>query len=240
MIDIHTHILPNLDDGSSSPEESIAMLVEMKKQGLDTVVATPHFYAHRNYPEKFINARKKAGIRLKKALIQWNQTLDLQIALGSEVAFFNDISHCEELESMCMVGTKVLLLEMPFTKITPTMIHEVEEIRRRGITPIVAHCERYIPFKNHWELFDELKNVGAYIQANGSFFLKNKTKRRALHLLDEGKIHLLGSDAHNMDQRPPCLGMVHEIIRSKLGEAPLKRIRYYEKSLTQGMKVLKV
>ena len=111
MIDFHSHILPGMDDGSKSTQESLEMLDMLRAQGVDTVAATPHFYARENPPEVFLRRRAEAWNRLRPQL-----TADSpRVLLGAEVRYFQGISHVDRLHDLCLEGQDVLLLEMPFS-----------------------------------------------------------------------------------------------------------------------------
>lgn len=201
MIDIHSHVLPGIDDGSKSVEESLAMLRASAQQRIGCVAATPHFYAMENSPERFIAQRKAAMDQLQAA---WQPGLP-KLLLGAEVLFFEGISHMEEIDALCL-GGGVLLLEMPFCPWSDHMVSEAAALHdRRGLTVVLAHIERYLRGQPK-ELWDELLGMGLLMQCNASFFLDWRTKRKARRMLAEGRIHLLGSDAHNMTSRPPRLG----------------------------------
>lgn len=110
MIDFHSHILPGMDDGSQTVEESLTLLEMLRAQGVDTVAATPHFYARENSPEVFLRRRREAWERLNARLTPGGP----QVLLGAEVRYYRGISRLEELHRLCLSGTHVLLLEMPF------------------------------------------------------------------------------------------------------------------------------
>jgi len=200
MTDIHCHVLPQMDDGSRSVEESLAMLEEMAAQGVGCVAATPHFYAGENSPERFLVRRAASMEKLAGACRPGLPTLKL----GAEVCYFEGISRCEGLDALEIEGTGLLLLEMPFCRWTQRMLQEVWVLASRmGV--LLAHIERYLRWQDG-EVWDLLADRGVLNQCNASFFLRWQTRKKALRMLREGKIHLLGSDSHNMDSRPPELG----------------------------------
>ncbi len=200
MTDIHCHILPKMDDGSRSVEESLAMLESMASQGVDRIAATPHFYASENSPEKFLARRAASVEKLTKACRPGLPDL----LLGAEVCYFEGVSRCEGLDALKIEGTGMLLLEMPFCRWTMRMIQEVWEIASR-MTVLLAHVERYLRWQNE-EVWELLADRGVLNQCNASFVLHWHTRKKALRMLREGKVHLLGSDSHNMSSRPPVLG----------------------------------
>ena len=109
MIDLHTHILPNVDDGSSSLEESLALLRMLASQGVTLTAATPHFYATSDKPEQFFLRRESAWQQLSAAMESGMPC----VLLGAEVAFYRNISQMQQLERFCIGSSRLLLLEMP-------------------------------------------------------------------------------------------------------------------------------
>ncbi len=198
MTDIHCHVLPQMDDGSRSVEESLAMLEAMAAQGIGCVVATPHFYAGENSPERFLARRAASRERLAEA---WRPGLPA-LKLGAEVCYFEGVSRCQGLEALEIEDTGLLLLEMPFCRWSQRMLSEVWEIQASRATVLLAHIERYLRWQES-DTWATLAEWGVLNQCNATFFLRWQTKRKALRMLREGKIHLLGSDSHNMDTRPP-------------------------------------
>ena len=221
MTDFHAHLLPALDDGSDSLETSLAMLEIWQSQGIDRVCATPHFYAERTTPEKFLRRRREAMEALRAAM----GTAEGSPALlcGAEVRFFDGISGAEALPSLCLEGTDLLLLEMPFTRWTERMLMEVGELRQRGVRPVAAHLERYLDL-NPRQTIRRFLQMDVLIQCNAEFFLSRRTAGKALRMLREEKIHFLGSDAHNLRSRAPNLGPALALIERKLGPRALDRL----------------
>lgn len=213
MIDFHSHILPGMDDGSRSVEESLAMLRELGRQGVDLVALTPHFYARDNDPERFLQRREAAWQRLQPAL-----TGDLpQTLLGAEVYYFRDISHMEGLEKLCLAHSNVLLLEMPFQTWTEGEIREAEELCRCGrFTVMLAHIERYWKDQKP-SVWQRLREAGAVFQCNASFFRPGLHQGAAIRLLRRGFVQVAGTDCHNMDSRKPNMDVAAAALEKRLG-----------------------
>ena len=130
---------------------------------------------------------------------------------------------------MTISNKRFILIEMPESEWTEGMYSELENIYyQRGITPIIAHMDRYIsPFRTR-KIPEKLSKIPVLVQANASFFLQGGlTTGLALKLLKEDKIQLLGSDCHNLTKRPPKLGFAAEIIERKLGKEFLLRVEKY-------------
>lgn len=229
MIDFHSHILPGIDDGSRSVEMSLQMLETMHKQQIDTVIATSHFYATERSPQRFLYRRQEAWNRLKAELPDDSP----KILLGAEVLYFPGISRMAELPELCMEGTNILLLEMPFERWTERMVREVKELAGSGdYTILLAHIERYY-FKQPKDVWDDFLDIDILMQSNADFFLPLWTKRKALKLLKEGRIHLLGSDAHNMTERAPRMEQAISMIEKHLGQEVIRQMDRLGRSLLQ-------
>lgn len=227
MVDFHSHILPGVDDGSSSVEQSIAMLRLEAQHGISQVVATPHFYANHDFPEKFLRKRKHAESVLREEMAKHQGLPDIKI--GAEVYFFPGISEINELDELTISNSRYIMIEMPDAKWTDAMYRELEKIYvRRGMVPIIAHLDRYLaPFGNR-AMLKRLGELPVLVQANAEFFLHRSTKNMSLRMLKEDRIHLLGSDCHNMTSRAPNLGDAVERIKKQLGESVLNRLQAYE------------
>ena len=232
IIDFHSHILPGVDDGSSSVEESLAMLGLEAVQGIGQVIATPHFYPRSDSPERFLHRRAEAEARLRRSL---EGEMDLpQLRMGAEVYFFPGISESDHINQLTIDGKKCILLEMPKAPWTQAMYREMENIYvRQGLTPIIAHVDRYIaPFRTYG-IPDRLASLPVLVQANASFFLSRSTRGMALRLLKQDKIHLLGSDCHDLVSRKPNLGEAVQLIRAKLGDGVLERVEAHQEQILE-------
>lgn len=204
MTDIHSHVLPRMDDGSKSVEESLSMLAAASAQGIRRIVATPHFYPFEDDPRLFLERRSASEARLREAMGE-NNTYP-RLCMGAETYYFDGISKSAAVDLLRIAHTELLLLEMPFEPWSDRMIHEILHLQDRpGITVLMAHIERYLRFLKPHTL-DMLREHGVLMQSNAEFFLMRKTKRQALRMLRRGQIHFLGSDCHNTGSRPQRMG----------------------------------
>lgn len=231
--DFHSHILPGMDDGSRSVEESLAMLRVEAQHGIRHIVATPHFYPRQNAPEEFLERRAESARRLFEAMDREPQLP--QIHLGAEVYFFYGISDCEQLKELTIEQNGCILVEMPLSPWTDRMYRELQDIQsKQGLTPIVAHVDRYIrPFRTYG-IPDRLAQLPVLVQANASFFRDRFTRSMAMRMLRRGQIHLLGSDCHNLTSRAPNLDQAVQLIERKLGEEAIRWIRFNEEQILPG------
>lgn len=219
MIDLHSHILPQMDDGSKSVEETAQLLKLLGQQGVTTLAATPHFYA-RETPDAFLKRRNASFESMSSA----NEDAPA-LLLGAEVAYFDGMGNCETLDALQLGQTKLLLVEMPFSNWTNRMVEDICEIPvQLGLIPVLAHINRYRDKQQFPKYKDKLLHSGVYFQCNAEAFLTLKTRRWALNLLKKGYIHFLGSDCHNLASRSPRLNEARAVIETKLGNEFLENL----------------
>ena len=204
MIDFHTHILPQMDDGSRSAEESIAMLRKEVTLGITDVILTSHYYADENSPAEFLSRRERAWKKLEPHLAP-----DLpRLHLGAEVQYFEGICAVEDIRHLQIAGCGCMLLEMPFCRWTDRMTDDILELNELPDNRIVlAHIERYMDMQRPG-LWRELRECGVLLQCNVSFFGNWRTRYRAMRMLARGEINFLGSDCHGMRYRQPNWDML--------------------------------
>lgn len=223
MIDFHTHMLPFMDDGSKSVSESLYMLRTSYEMGVDTMVSTPHYYSFHEDISSFINRRaRQKGILMQQ--LAWENAVP-NIVLGAEVTFFYGMSRERGVHKLCIENTDAMLLEMPFSEWSSLTLKEIKSlITLQGITPILAHVERYFPYLLQKNMLDQLIGLGVLLQTNGEALICSPQKHKVLKLLCAEKIHLLGSDCHNMSSRPPNLRSATDVIIKELGGSVLQRM----------------
>ena len=229
MIDFHSHILPCVDDGSRSEEESIELLRMLREQSVDTVFMTPHFYADHHMPDAFFAKRREAMARLRRALPVGESFPELR--LGAEVLYFYGIERMEALPEFKLEGTDLLLLEMPVVPWSEHTVKELIHLSCRGdLVLMIAHIERYYSLQKP-SVWERLLDAGILMQVNADFFVRPKTRRKALRMLRKEQIHLIGSDCHSLVHRPPRIGEATEIIRDKLGDSFACRIEAFAREI---------
>lgn len=230
VIDFHSHVLPGIDDGSASVEESIALLRMQKQQGIDCVIATPHFYAHHDTPEQFLRRRAHAENILREEMRRYDDLPELKI--GAEVYFFKGISDSDVISELTIDSKRCILIEMPVSPWAESAYRELEALYvKRGIVPIVAHIDRYISRFRTFGIPQRLSRMPVVIQANAEFFLNRSTSAMAIRMLKNDGIQLLGSDCHNLRTRKPDIGDALELIRKRLGDDAIARINACEQEL---------
>ncbi|MDD3228838.1 MAG: hypothetical protein PHE09_06420 [Oscillospiraceae bacterium] len=212
MYDFHSHILPEIDDGSRSIVESLDMLRESFRQGITHIAATPHFYADHTSPDVFLEKRRLSWNSIEPYL----ESDMPRIKLGAEVHYYEGLCCMDNLHRLCIEETKLLLLEMPLSTWSTRLIGTLIGLNgTQSIQILLAHFERYLPYQPRatWEI---LRQNGILLQANAEFFIKRQTRRAAIKAMQNNEIYLLGSDCHNMKTRKPNLGEATEIIKMKM------------------------
>ena len=225
MTDLHTHILPGMDDGAKTPEESLQMLRMERDQGVDTVVLTPHFYRDRERPEQFLARRRASAEALRDALMALPEeeirTMP-RLILGAEVAWVPNLPDMPELYRMCMGRSKCLLLELPFSAWSDPLFRQLRELMdRTGITPVIAHVERYLSYQKP-ERVRELLDLDVLVQVSAAPLLHPLRRGKVLGLLRERHAQFVASARHDTVSRPPDLGPAAEVLARKLGEKQWK------------------
>lgn len=199
MIDLHTHILPHLDDGARHTQTSIDMMKRLQAQGVTSVVFTPHYYGKRSSPDEFITRRNSMFERIKEHIPE-----GLNVRLGAELHFTGiNMPENDELCKLAIEGTKYILVEFPFTTVwTGELMERLSDFMRdTDYTPIIAHAERYREIKKNPSLISQFINMGCLIQVNAPAFLDKREKKLAFAMLKRGFVHCIGSDAHDLEGR---------------------------------------
>ena len=230
IYDFHSHILPGIDDGSTDVAESLELLRISARQGITHMVATPHFYPRYDSPEHFLAKRAEAEALLRDKMA--GEAGLPEITVGAEVYFFPGISDSEWLNTLTIGEQRCILIEMPQSPWSQSHYRELEGIyTKQGITPIVAHVDRYIRPFHTYGIPQQLEKLPVLVQANADFFLESSTRAMALRMLKKDRIHLLGSDCHNLRSRKPNLQAAVQVIEKKLGAEALSQIYRAQREL---------
>lgn len=213
---------------------SLDMLRIMKEQNINTVVATPHFYADENRIDDFLNNREKAYSSIKAEI----EKIGINIKLGAEVTYFQGISKADEIKKLTTEGTSILLLELPFDKWGESVIEEIYYlVHKRKFTVVLAHLDRYLSISENKKYIKKLIKMPLVVQMNAGSFLDNKRKKKTVSLIKKCDKIVLGSDCHNLTSRKPNLLDCRNIIIGDLGEKAILNIdKYGEEILFNGGK----
>ncbi|MDD4323474.1 MAG: hypothetical protein PHR78_04915 [Eubacteriales bacterium] len=220
--DIHTHILPAMDDGTENLAEALDLLRYLEGEGIERLWLTPHYYASRENVEVFIQRRRESFEKLRPYLDEFN----ISFRLGAEVYIMSELLEFSDIERLCASETNYLLLEIPYD--VPSGIFLVEMIKeisaRYSVDIILAHIERYenmIPSS----LLERILDLDVEFQLNLSFMNRSqREKHKWLSYLENGKIRFLGTDAHNMHRRKPIVRKNWQELQQHLAHEIIKEI----------------
>ncbi len=227
MNDLHTHILPSMDDGANQVEMSLQMLRQEHLQGVSEVALTPHYYRKDETIFKFLERRDAAYRKLCEKIISLPEQERSQIpklVLGAEVEWHPNLQDWDGIEKLCYEGTTCLLIEPPFYDWTDKFFTDLFELMNiYGLTPVIAHIDRYFsiaPKKYLHRIYD----MTIPVQISAESFLIRQTRKAALQAVKNGNAQILISDCHNLTERVPNIAMAMEVITKHLGEQTAKQL----------------
>ncbi len=229
IIDVHAHVIPEVDDGSREMEESLEMLKMAAEQGVCAVIATPH------------DSRRRKSLDLQERVWQLQDQIqkkypDFCVYVGQETYYHSDLKErLKKGEAYTMAGSRYVLVEFSPSVVYKELYYGIRNLREAGYLPILAHMERYHCFRQ--EGTEELENMGCVFQMNydslqGNWF--QKETRWCRKQVESGVIDLLGTDMHRIDWRAPEIGQAlswldghvsPERIQQLVYKNPLKIIR---------------
>jgi len=209
--DLHSHLIPGIDDGSKSMEQSIEMIKSLKKLGFKKLITTPHIMSHR-----FPNDRDiiLSGLdALQEELIK--QDIDMPMQAASEYYYDEHFIELIRKKELLTFGDNHVLFELSYTTPVFGIEQTIYEILKAGYKPILAHPERYTYFASSPEKYHKLREAGLKFQINVNStddFYGKKTKVAVKYLIDNGLVDFVGSDTH----RPNYVEALEKSINSKI------------------------
>lgn len=228
MTDLHTHILPGMDDGPKTLPDAMALLERAALQGVDCIALTSHFHCENESVEAYLQRREMAFSALREACPR-----ELSLKRGCEV-YFSPRLLTENVESLCLEGTKVLLLELPVLQ-KPAFLREVlTALVQKGITPLIAHVERYQYVAQDPGILADWVELGALIQVNAQSVLDGGMARK---LIKWGLCHVVASDAHSIRHRPVNLRPALDMVAKALGTEKARELEVNAADLFFGRAV---
>lgn len=211
----HCHILPGLDDGAENTETALKMVEMMYEQGVRRIVATPHFYCHREESlGRFLENRSAAF----GALMACGPKIT-DIRMGAEIAIEHGISEVPGLDRLAIEGTDLILFEFPYRGFEKWMEDELDNVRAKyPLELVIAHVHRYLDYYSKSQT-ENLIGLNAILQINNEAFEVRKERKLVTRLIEEGYPLIFGSDAHNTDQRKPNWDLIQRRVDGRLLEA---------------------
>ncbi|NLJ41906.1 MAG: capsular biosynthesis protein, partial [Clostridiales bacterium] len=224
MIDIHSHILWGMDDGAESLEISMSMASTASKEGIKTIIATPHCM---EYEDPILFSQK---VRDKCLLLQENldkKEIPIDIIPGTEVYIDPFMPDKKGFENLVLGGTQYILVELPMNEIPLYVDDFIFHLQLKGLTPILAHPERNTRIIENPNILARLIDLGSLAQINtGSItgFFGSRVQKSARNILTHNMGHMLGTDAHSNDRRGPYMREAVKLLKNWLGEEKTKEI----------------
>lgn len=225
MIDFHTHILPDIDDGSHDIYESVAMLKQSFAQGIDTVVLTSHFRRGEHRIGTWLRDRQDRLDRIREALTDEDRKVVPRVVLGAEIEYMPGMNRWDYLDELKIRGTDCIMTEMPFIPWSEAVVKTIDDIALNSpLTPILPHIDRYFYNFTPRKYIEHYYEMPVLVQMN-SIFINNRNNIPVFKpLFEERKIKLLGSDCHGPEWRPQDLGTAVEMLREVCGQELLDEI----------------
>lgn len=218
MIDFHSHILPQIDDGSKSFDETIRMLEEARDVGFEKIFSTSH------YMEKYYEVNEEQRLQLIKQI----NFQDIELYLGSEIYVTNEIVQLlKEKKASTINNSRYVLYELPMHSKNMNDKEIIYRLVENGYVPIIAHPERYSYVQENTEYAEELAEMGALFQSNyGSIIgmYGDKAKKTVKKLLKQDLIHFLGSDVHRTEQIYPKIPKILKKLRKIVSEEKIEEL----------------
>ena len=218
FVDIHCHILPGVDDGSQTPEETKAMLQKAWDEGIQIMVATPHYHKQRGKNE--IDLIKKQLLLTRKLAKEVNPKM--QICLGMEIYYGEDVPELLKEGSVVSIRkSRYILVEFSPGDEFQYILNAVRKLQMSGHTVIIAHIERYNCLRKDISNVEYLREMGAYLQVNtgsitGSY--GRSVKKFLREVLKAHLVQLVGTDAHGSERRTPKMQEAYKEVVKRCGE----------------------
>lgn len=217
MVDLHCHILPGIDDGAADLKTSLAMAKIAAADGIHTIACTPHIY-----PGLYENTAP--GIRMAIAKFQAEldkRSIPLRLVEGADVHLEPGLAGSIKAGRVpTLAGSRYLLLEPPHHVAPPRFQDSVFELVVAGYVPVITHPERLTWIEDHYAVFPQLVEMGAWMQLTAGS-LTGRFGRRPKYwserMLDEGLVHILATDSHHFETRPPLLAEGRDAAAARVG-----------------------
>lgn len=231
MIDIHNHLLINVDDGPKSSEETLNLLNQAVEQGISDIIVTPHHHSGTYITPADIVKQKLHEV---ESIIKDNN-IPVNVYPGQEIRI-NDVL-IEELrsgESLTLAGSNYILVEFSFTELREDVDEVFTALRELGLTPIIAHPERCRPLVQNEQILARLVKDGALAQVTAASVcgeFGSDLQANSLDLIEKGLIHIVASDAHHAEYRPFMSKEAFEIIENELGSSYVEKMKQTAKNV---------
>lgn len=234
MIDIHTHILYNIDDGAKTIEDSMDLIQMEIEDEVNNIVLTPHFDPYCDSIDRFIEIYADRYNNLLYNIE--NKNINITLYRGSEVYYSDALLYYSSLKPLCISNTKYMLIEFSETqKFSGKFMKDFTKlIEKFDIVPIIAHIEKYNNIKKNYRIINKLRELGCIIQVNADNIIKYHHQRFYKNILTHELADIIASDCHDTLKRPPKLLRGMNVIKNYYG------MGYYEKIISNQNKIINI
>ena len=236
MIDFHNHVLPNVDDGSDSLEMSLVMLRHAAEQGITDVVNTVHYQHPKVETEDISFERIQKEVKILQTELD-NNKIPIKLHCGAEVFFLPNLIEIKDDPLATFLHGKYMLIEFQVHQIPRIQKQQLFDLKMAGITPIIAHPERYKPVQDDISIVVNWLEAGCIIQVDAGSplgYLGSGAKAASERIIKNGWCQILGSDSHNNLRRNFCLEKAVETVQEWIGDAVKKMVNDNPKAIIEG------
>lgn len=225
LYDMHSHILPGIDDGAKNVEASLELIENLRNQGVKNICLTPHYYTNELPLERFLEKRQEAYEKLLPHVPE-----DVRVVLGAEVYVTRYLFNNSDISDITYGNSRFVLTEFAYSStFSSRSLDNLQKLMsNNSLIPVLPHVERYSYLIANPDAIAELQNMGIIIQTNISNYTSGNSyfkRRKMLKLISEGYIDILGSDAHSFKHNTPeVFTEAIETINSKCGEGTVERM----------------
>lgn len=220
MIDIHSHILPYIDDGARTPEQSLALLKMAVADGTTHLVCTPHIHLGR-----YNNDKKRISEVFNQVLeLVDEHQIEIKLATAAEARMDAQLMPMIKANTLPFLGhwqsQPVLLLELPHSHFPDFTLQFISWLKKQGVCPLIAHPERNRDIQKDHTFLSKLKDAGCLLQVTAGSIAGNfgeRAEHTAKYMLQQRIVDVAASDAHNVDRRPPTMSDVFEYVCANYG-----------------------
>ncbi len=234
--DLHTHILPDMDDGATSIEDALTLLRRELAGGIDTVALTSHFCTDWDSVDEYVTRRDRSFRQLQQAVQEAG--LPIKLIPAAEVMYSSALSDTD-LTPLCYAGTRTLLIELLPNAYPAGFERFLFQMGTKGYTVLIAHIDRYPYLLESPRLLCQWVKQGCWCHVNASALLYHRrTLAFTAAAVRHGLVHLIASDTHSIEKRPPLLQEAYALLQKHCGDKRVAELQKNPERLLSSQKLL--
>ncbi len=234
-VDLHSHILPGMDDGAENEAVSLRLLQKEGELGIKHVVLSSHYNFNEEPVSSYVRRRNESFLKLRNALEAEGLSDAFDLRPAAEIRYSTSLADAEDLRDLCISGTNVLLIEFSKAHL-PEFVSEVfYRLQLRGFVPLMAHVERFPWMRKEPDILYDLVCSGAYAQFNTDLMTQNREVLSFVRrMLRNGLLHCAGSDTHDPEERPPRFREAEKLLLADPGSDEIEYLNGVGLDLLSG------